>query len=156
MELRGQNKNNSKETQIGLGLKKSRFEGFYKFRRKMDYYETVVSLTSLWRSSLFWIVVCIDILIFGVGAYLYQANQSLLPGKLPVFFANGESLFITEPWKVFVFLSIPLLFDIAVFVIGQGIVGRLKIIIRFALIFKIILAFLFIIFLIQVGLLFLA
>lgn len=65
-------------------------------------------------------------------------------------------MFITEPWKVLVFLSAPLIFDAAIFVIGQGIIGRLKLIVRFTLIFKIILAFLFIIFLIQVGLLFLA
>ena len=156
MDLINKQKKTNSQSQIGLGLKKSRFESLYKFRRKIDYYETVVSLTSLWRSSLFWVVFCVDVLILALGIYFFHEYKLELPTELPVFLGTGSSMFISEQYKLYFFLSVPLIFDFVIFIIGQGVVGKLKIILKFILFFKLLLAILFIIFIVQVGLLFLA
>lgn len=135
--------------QIPFALKKSKLEGYYKVKGKVQGYEKNLSLTTLWKSNLFWILFTIDLSIFILSIYLVFIKKVEII-NIPILLSRVDPIFVSNSYVLILLFSIPLFFDFLYFFIAKGIVGRLRIIHKLLLTIKFIITIFFIIFCLQI------
>lgn len=135
--------------QIPFQLKKSKLEGYYKVKSKVQGYEKNLSLTTLWKSNLFWILFTIDLSFVILSLYLVFVKKIEII-NIPILLSREDPLFISNPYYIIIFFSIPLIFDILYFFIAKGIVGKLRIVHKLLLFIKLIITVFFVIFCLEI------
>ena len=93
----------TKQKQIDLGLKHSKFEFIYKFKRIVRDVEKDFTALPLWRGELVWIAIVFMIFTSIVTTILIKNSYDKLPPYVPILYNISEESWYTFP-KVYLFM----------------------------------------------------
>lgn len=108
MEIKDSNK--IEEQQLAMAIPSSRFERFYRFKRKVENVEESIKFVSINRTVSFWIILIFSLFTIGFIVYEITKYYGQLPTQVPLLFSQIDSSWIILPKQyLLAYLIVPLI-----------------------------------------------